>query len=154
MTRFKLLYLGWARRALIVSAGTAFLIALGAHQAAAINKDYCISFTDSSGYVLTGIGFVVPSANNCNTWTGFSAQSSHDSPSVGTACTSSDGTTMTLTIETTFPGFGTPYTEQDGIQITISSGSGTDQYTFNFQGTLGSGSAPVTGAACTAGSIP
>ena len=153
MTTFKLLYLGWARRTLIVSVATAFLIAAGAQHAAAVNKDYCITFTNNSSYVLTGIGFSPPAPNNCITWTGFTTQSGHNSPSVGTACTSSNNATMTLTIETTFPGFGVPYSEQDGIHITAD-GSGTAIYTYNYQGTAGSGSGPVTAVACTAGSIP
>ncbi len=116
--------------------------------------DYCLSFPATPSFVIVGKGFSIPPKGNCKAWVGFSPQSNHDSPSTGTACTSSDGTTMNMTITTSFPEGGGGF-ETESIALNLPSQSGTDNYTYGFGTTLGSGG-PVTanGAKCSKNTIP
>jgi hypothetical protein len=112
-------------------------------------KDFCITI-NSSSYILTGKSFVAPMKGKCKPWTGLVIQSGFDGPSAGTACVSSDGTRLNLTVTTTFPEDNALYF--DSISLALPSHVGTD-----FYAPLGSSSGtsyPAVGAACNPQPIP
>ena len=122
-----------------------------------VAKDLCLTIgSGSPPYLLIGKGFTVPSKGKCKPWTGLTEQgptvgSSTNSPSAGTACTSSDGSHMNLTITTSFPSSGDFFL--DSISVALPGLTGTD-----FNARLGTGdtigSFTAVGAFCAPVPIP
>ena len=103
----------------------AFLVlAAGAARA----KDYCVTLPSAPTYILVGQGFSIPPKGQCKPWTGFCLQLEENSPSVGTGCTSSDGTHLSLTISTSFPEDVGQFVD-DAISLTLPTQTGTDVQT-------------------------
>jgi hypothetical protein len=71
----------------ITALAASLALAPGASRAA----DYCVTFPTAPTYTLVGRAFVVPPKGKCKPWNRFTPQNSTNSPSVGTGCTSSDG---------------------------------------------------------------
>jgi hypothetical protein len=129
------------KRLLAVSVGALALLTL----ASAARADYCITDTDNTTYVLVGQGFLTPAKGRCKAWTGFTPQSGENSPTAGTACKSSDGSHLNLTLTTSFPE-GAGFVEIDSISLALPAQTGT-----GFASTPGSGTATtfsVSGAVC------
>lgn len=86
--------------------------------------DYCL--TDMN-YVLVGRGFKVPASGKCSAFIGFlSNPGAHNAPTTGTACTSTDGTTLNFTLSTSFPENGVVW-NVDSLTFK-SSVTGTDEF--------------------------
>jgi hypothetical protein len=119
-------------------------------------KDYCVTLTATPTYILVGQGFSIPAKGQCKPWTGFGLQLQENSPSVGTGCTSSDGTHLSLSIMTSFPENVGQFVS-DSISLTLATQSGVDAQTLynppaapQFIGAL-----DATGATCkTKNAIP
>jgi hypothetical protein len=88
-------------------------------------KDYCVSLPSAPNYILVGQGFSIPPKGQCKPWTGFCLQLQENSPSVGTGCTSSDGTHLALAISTSFPENVGQFVT-DSIDLTLPTQSGLD----------------------------
>lgn len=112
-------------------------------------KDYCLT-VNSSTFVLVGQGFAIPPKGKCKPWTGFTAQIGLNSPSVGTGCTSLDGSHLNFTITTSFPEFFGA-TVADSITLALPSQSGT---TFETQTGVGTSQLGVVGASCSKSMVP
>jgi hypothetical protein len=109
--------------------------------------DYCLAFPTVPTFTMVGRGFVIPAKGQCKLWIGFTPSGSSNSPSAGTACTSSDGSNLSLTITTMQSG----QVFFDSISMALPAQTGTDDETL--LGT-GSASATVDGAKCTPKSNP
>jgi hypothetical protein len=112
-------------------------------------KDFCIT-VNSSDYVLVGKGFVAPMKGKCKPWIGLVTQLGLNSPSAGTACASSDGSHLNLTITTTYPEANSFFF--DSVSLALPSRVGTD-----FFAELGSSSGTsysAVGAVCNPQPIP
>lgn len=92
--------------------------------ASAARADYCITDTDNTTYELVGQGFLMPAKGRCKAWTGFTPQSGENSPTAGTACKSSDGSHLNLTLTTSFPEGGGGV-EIDSISLALPAQTGT-----------------------------
>ena len=117
-----------------------------------VAKDLCLTIgAGSPPYVLIGKGFTLPSKGKCKPWTGLTVQSNTNSPSAGTACTSSDASHMNFTITTSFPSTGDFFL--DSISVALPGLTGTD-----FNARLGTGdtigSFTAVGAFCAPVPIP
>jgi hypothetical protein len=122
---------------------------------AAQAKDYCVKLPSAPTYILVGRGFSIPPKGQCKPWTGFGLQLGENSPSVGTGCTSSDGTHLSLTISTSFPENVGQFVT-DAITLTLPMQTGTDgQILFAPPAAPQVGSLDATGATCpTKNAIP
>ena len=108
---------------------TLLLLALGSASA----KDYCLDI-NSEAFFLVGQGFTIPPKGKCKPWIGFLAQAVflepgafNSPPSIGTGCTAFDGSSLTFTITTSFPGAITGNNATiDSIALTLPSQTGTD----------------------------
>lgn len=88
-------------------------------------KDYCMEIGGSD---FVGRGFTIPAKNTCKSWVGFTFESEGNSPSSGTGCTSSDGSTFNLTITTSEPENG-GHVYIDSITLALPAQTGTDNET-------------------------
>jgi hypothetical protein len=111
--------------------------------AACFGKDYCL--TASAGGALVGRGFKVPGKGSCNAWIGFANTEDANPPSSGTGCTSSDGTTLNLTITSTAPqNAGNVFI--DSVTLALPAQTGSDIETDVSNG--GTSSFTITGGVC------
>jgi hypothetical protein len=78
-------------------------------------RNFCVSFTTAPGAEIVGTTFQVPPAGKCKIFQGYfvSGTSATNAPSVGMGCTSSNKSSVSLTINTSFP-------EEDGRTLTDS----------------------------------
>jgi hypothetical protein len=116
--------------------------------ASVARADYCITDQGNTSYVLDGRGFVMPRKGQCKVWTGFTAQLGLNSPTAGTACKSSDGSHLNLTLTTSFPEFPGGFLEIDSITLDLPAQSGTSNFNSFSGGSQNAGSFPVMGAVC------
>jgi hypothetical protein len=111
--------------------------------AACFGKDYCL--TASGGGALVGRGFKVPGKGSCNAWIGFANTMDANPPSSGTGCTSSDGTTLNLTITSSEPLNGGEVFI-DSVTLALPAQTGSDIETDVSSG--GTNSLTLTGGVC------
>ena len=116
--------------------------------ASVARADYCITDQGNTSYVLDGRKFVMPFKGQCKVWTGFTAQLGFNSPTAGTACKSSDGSRLNLTLTTSFPEFPGGFLEIDSITLDLPAQSGTSNFNSFSGGSQNAGSFPVMGAVC------
>jgi hypothetical protein len=129
--------------------GLAGLAALFVLPAVCFAKDYCVT---SGGSTFVGKGFAIPTKGNCKSWIGFTFEFAGNSPSSGTGCTSSDGSTFNLTITTSEPeNGGGAYI--DSMTLALPDQTGTDHETaLPDSNTINSFTA--TGAPCKGATVP
>jgi hypothetical protein len=83
-------------------------------------KDYC--FNVGPTYELIGQRFTIPKKGQCTRWNGFTSVRAVNSPAMGTACTASNGSKLSLTITT---GVGA-FILIDSITLSLPSLNGID----------------------------
>lgn len=115
-------------------------------------KNYCLTGFPDSSYTLVGINFKVPGDGKCTQFIGFNPETANW-PTSGTACTSSDGKTLSFTLTTS--GVSAPFFEIDAVTLSLPEQAGDvagQTITANAVSSFtGSG---VVGSACSTSSIP
>jgi hypothetical protein len=124
------------------------LLAAGVLHAA----DFCLDDQVITSYVVVGRGFKPPKKDTCKVFIGFVLEG--NDPTTGTACTSSDGTTLNFTLTTSFPELSSSEVFMDTITLAMPSLSGTDQFTDFVGGVVRTGSVGFVGKSCTGKTIP
>lgn len=115
-----------------------------------LHGDYCLA---DGAYILVGRGFTIPGKGKCKAFIGFQAGDAN-APTTGTACTSSDGTTLSFTLSTSYPLRGIEWT-QDSLTFTSSSPDGTDEFAGFFDGSVFEAyAAPFVRGSCSGKTIP
>ena len=117
-------------------------------------NDYCISFTGVAGCEIVGRAFAIPPKGKCKTWTGFFDCMNGNAPSVGTGCTSTDGSSFAATIDSSFPE-DTGGSDVDAVTLSLPAQTGASHET----GITGSGVSfshdfAVTGGSCVKIAVP
>lgn len=131
-----------------------FVAALFLVPSLALAKNFCVSGFPNSSYILVGIGFKVPAKGACKAFNGFNAETGGGVASSGIGCTSSDGTTLTLSVTSGSEEFG--FAEIDTVSLSLPSLTGTviGQAIFNSAVSTFGPSTGINGAACTTKVIP
>ena len=121
--------------------------------AAALAKNYCISGFPNTSYTLVGQGFTLPPKGKCKTWVGFNPEGGNW-PTTGTGCTSSDGTSFSLTATTGAESSG--FAEIDAISLALPAQTGAvvGQIIVNSAVTTFGPSNGVLGVVCSTNTIP
>jgi hypothetical protein len=138
-----------------LKAGIVALAALAAlTPSAASAKNYCLSGFPDPSYTLVGINFKVPGKGKCSPFNGFNSEPVNaDWPTSGTACTSSDDSTVSFTLTTS--GVSAPFFEIDAVTLSLPEQTGSvagQTITANTVSSFtGSG---VVGAVCSTSNIP
>ena len=142
------MYRIWLRGALIAVAGLALL------PQTSLSKDFCIHFGQAS-IVSVARGFTVPKKGTCKPWTGFiGGVAMENAPTVGTACTSSDGSHLSITYTGSIPTAG-GIVFIDSITLSLPDLTGANTETNISQNAVTTGAvSQVTGAACKNEAIP
>src|SRR5271157_3717556 len=83
---------------------------------AASAKNYCLTGFPDASYKLVGLNFKVPGNGKCVQFVGFNPIGANW-PTSGTACTSSDGTTLSFTLTTS--GVSAPFFEIDAVTLSL-----------------------------------
>jgi hypothetical protein len=99
--------------------------------ALACAKDYCL--LPAPTYGLRGQGFTIPKKGQCTRWNGFTTIQGENGPALGTACTASNGSKLSLTITS---GFDSIFI--DSMTLSLPSLNGTD-----YTSILGGSGAPI-----------
>jgi hypothetical protein len=137
-----------------LKAGFATLAALAAlAPGAAFAKDYCISGFPDSSYKLVGINFKVPGNGKCAQFIGFNPEAANW-PTSGTACTSTDGKTLSFTLTTS--GVSAPFFEIDAVTLSLPEQTGSvagQTITANAVSSFGPADG-ISGGACSTVEIP
>jgi hypothetical protein len=139
-------------KAAIVAFATLSVLTPGAALAASA-KNYCISGFPDPSYKLVGIDFKVPGQGKCAAFNGFNPETANW-PTSGTACTSSDGTTLSFTLTTS--GVSAPFFEIDAVTLSLPDQTGEvagQTITANAVSSFGPASG-IVGGACTTSEIP
>jgi hypothetical protein len=115
--------------------------------------NYCIAVGGgfgSGGTSFIGIGFAVPAAGTCVPWSGFTKTASTVIlTTTGTACTSSYGRVLTVSVFSTDPAFlGAGQSASDYIQLCANGGTGCPVGNGSDQGEFGG--TPAALETCTA----
>jgi hypothetical protein len=135
-------------------AGIAAVAALAAlAPGAASAKNYCLTGFPDPSYSLVGINFKVPGSGKCTQFIGFNPETANW-PTSGTACTSSDGTTLSFTLTTS--GVSAPFFEIDAVTLSLPDQTGEvagQTITADAVSSFGP-STGIVGAACSTSKIP
>ena len=134
--------------------GLSGVAVLGLAMGSAYALDYCLSFPKTPSFVIVGKAFSIPAKGTCKAWVGYSPQSGENSPATGTACTSTDGSHMNMTITVSFPESGGSFFELESISLALPSQTGEGLFTDVFGTSVSSGAATTNGAKCTHNTIP
>ncbi|HUN59855.1 MAG TPA: hypothetical protein VMU41_17240 [Candidatus Binataceae bacterium] len=136
----------------IITIASLSIVAPGVALAA---KNYCISGFPDPSYKLVGLNFKIPGKGKCTPFNGFNSEPDNaDWPTSGTACTSSDGTTLSFTLTTS--GVSAPFFEIDAVTLSLPDQTGsvagqtiTGDAVSSFGPTTG-----ISGGTCTTSDIP
>jgi len=85
------------KTALLICIGIVALATTPAHA----GGDFCITETSPPNLQYIGQKFSIPARGKCKPWLGFSLLGGETFPSTGSACTSTDGTHVIISISTT-----------------------------------------------------